>query len=142
MKIEGLEEFELWFEAPIQLAADYGEATHLTLKGGTPLEGPESRMAFREGKKIAKTKARVNYRGQTYTFGFNALNFQLSGLKVPVPPNATGPDYLFVRLEMFEEFEKFWGQVFEAFLEKRLKDTAWKSEHSKVKDWVKTFDVS
>ena len=142
LKLEGLEEFEVWFEAPIQLTADYGEATQLTLKGGTPLEGPEARTAFREGKKIAKVKARVNYRGQTYTFGFNALNFQLSGLKIPTPPNANGPDYLFVRLEMFEEFEKFWSQVFDLFLAKRLKDAAWGTERGKIKSWVKSFDAA
>lgn len=142
INLPGHEEFELWFEAPVQLAADYGEATHLALKGGTPLEGPEARMAFREGKKLTRARMRVNYRNQTYTFGFNALNFGISGLKVPTPPNAAGPDYLFLRLEIFEEFEKFFESLFTTFLKLRLKDQSWADEQAKVTEWMRNFDVA
>jgi hypothetical protein len=139
LKIDQIEEFELWFEAPIQMAADYGEATHLTLKGGTPLEGAEAKMAFREGKKITRSRMRVNFRNQTFTFGFNALNFAISGLKIPAPPNASGPDYVFVRLEIFEQFEKFFDSVFQAYLKLRTNDKTWHAEEAKLQDWVRTF---
>src|SRR5690606_31410691 len=120
-----------------QIAADYGEATHLTLKGGTPLEGPEGRAAFREGKKITKAKLRVNFRNQTFTMSFNALTFTLSGLKIPAPPNSSGPDYVFIRLEIFEEFEKFFDSVFEAYLKLRLNDAAWEQERKNIVSWVR-----
>ena len=139
IQIDGHEEFELWFEAPVQLAADYGEATHLSLKGGTPLEGAEARSAFTEGKKLTKARLRLNYRNQTYTFGFNALNFGISGLKVPTPPGSVGPDYVFVRLEVFEEFEKFFESIFESYLKLRLNDKAWATEKSKLSAWIKDF---
>lgn len=139
MQIEGHEEFELWFEAPVQMACDYGEATHLTLKGGTPLEGAEARSAFTEGKKITKARMRLNYRNQTYTFGFNALNFGISGLKVPTPPGSTGPDYVFVRLEVFEEFEKFFDSLFETYLKLRLDDRRWADEKAKINGWIREF---
>ncbi len=141
MKLSGLEEFELWFEAPVQLVADYGEATNVTLKGGTPLEGPEAHIALREGKKLSKAKLRVNYRNQTYTFGFNALNFAISGLKVPTPPNSHGPDFVFLRLEIFEEFEKFFDSIFQVFLKLRLNEQAWGMEHQEIRKWVKAFEV-
>jgi len=142
MNLPGHEEFELWFEAPVQLAADYGEATHLSLKGGTPLEGPEARTAFREGKKLTRSRMRLNYRNQTYTFGFNALNFGISGLKVPTPPNSTGPDYVFLRLEIFEEFEKFFESLFETFLKIRLSDKSWNDEREKLSGWMRNFDIA
>lgn len=139
MQIQGLEEFELWFEAPVQMACDYGEATHLALKGGTPLEGAEARSAFTEGKKITKARLRLNYRNQTYTFGFNALNFGISGLKVPTPPGSTGPDYVFVRMEVFEEFEKFFESLFDAYLNLRLDDRRWADEKAKINGWIREF---
>jgi hypothetical protein len=142
MNIPGVEEFELWLEAPIQLVSDYGEATNVTLKGGTPLEGPEARIGFRENKKLAKTRLRVNYRNQTFTCGFNALNFAITGLKIPAPPNASGPDYVFVRLEIFEEFEKFFTSIFETFLKLRLKDSAWNEQRDKLRKWVRSFDFA
>lgn len=142
MRIEGMEEFELWFESPITLVCDYGEATNIVLKGGTPLEGPEARQAFREGKKIARSRMRVNYRNQTFTFGFNALNYSLSGLKIPAPPNSSGPDYVFLRLEIFEEFEKFFQSVFESFLAVRLDEKAWVRERDRIIGWVRGFEVA
>lgn len=140
MKLDGIEEFELWFESPVTLVADYGEATNVTLKGGTPLESPEARQAFQENKKIARTRVRTNFRNQTFTFGFNALNFSLSGLKIPAPPNANGPDYVFLRLEIFEEFERFFQSLFEAFLKLRLDDRAWATERGRLSEWVKAFE--
>jgi hypothetical protein len=142
MNIPGVEEFELWLESPIQVVADYGEATNITMKGGTPLEGPEARISFREGKKIAKTRMRINYRNQTFTCGFNALNFSITGLKIPAPPNANGPDYVFMRLEIFEEFEKFYQSIFQAFLKLRLKDNVWPEHRDKLRKWVRSFDFA
>lgn len=139
VKLEGHDEFEIWFEAPIQLAADYGEATHMVLKGGTPLEGAEARTAFTEGKKITKARLRINYQNQTYTFGFNALTFGISGLKVPTPPGTSGPDYVFVRMEAFEEFEKFFDSLFETYLKLRLDDKAWAAESARLKAWIREF---
>lgn len=141
MRLPDHEEFELWFEAPVQLAADYGEATHISLKGGTPLEGAEARMAFREGKKLTKARMRINYRNQTYTMSFNALNFGISGLKVPTPPNSSGPDYVFLRLEIFEEFEKFFESLFDSYLKLRLNDKLWLEERKKLSEWMKNFEL-
>ncbi len=141
MRLPDHDEFELWFEAPVQMAADYGEATNIALKGGTPLEGAEARTAFREGKKLTRARMRLNYRNQTYTFGFNALNYGVSGLKVPAPPNSSGPDYVFLRLEIFEEFEKFFESLFESFLKIRLNDKAWGAEKEKLSDWMRNFEI-
>lgn len=139
MRLPEQEEFELWFEAPVQMAADYGEATHMALKGGTPLEGAEARTAFGEGKKITRARLRLNYRNQTYTFNFNALNFGISGLKVPTPPGSAGPDYVFLRLEIFEEFEKFFESLYNSFLKIRLDDKAWNAEKSRINGWMREF---
>lgn len=130
-------ELEIWFESPVALAADYGEATNVTLKGAQPLEGAEASTALREGKKLARSRVRVNFRNQTYTFTFNALNYSISGLKIPAPPDSTGPDHVFLRLEIFEEFERFWGQVFDAFLAIRLDDKEWAKERRAIAAWVR-----
>lgn len=129
-------EFELWFESPVQLVCDFGEATVVVLKGGTPLDSPEAHQAFREDKKVSRTRLRCNLKNQTYTFGLDADTGRISGLKLPVPPEAAAADYLFLRLELLEEFETFWNGVFEAFLETRMDDDAWKKERGQIKKWV------
>ena len=142
MKLDGVEEFELWFEAPVELVCDFGEATTVALKGGTPLESPEARQALRENKLISKAALRLLWRNQTFTFGFRAQSFAVAGLKVPVPPNAAPADYLHLRLEILQEFEAFFQKVFEAFLKLRLTDKAWTQERKRMADWVKAFDLA
>ena len=61
-KLSGLDEFDLYCEAPVQLVCDYGEVTSVTLKGGTPMQSPEARLAMREGKKVDRMRVRVNWR--------------------------------------------------------------------------------
>jgi hypothetical protein len=140
MKLAGMDEFELYFEAPVRLVADYGEATVVTLLGGTPMDSPESRQALKEGKKLDRTRLRLIHRNQTYTFGFNAANFAISGLKLPLPPNVSPADFIFVRLEILEEFEKFMSTLFDAFLSIRLEDKKWDEERRKLAKWVKSFE--
>jgi hypothetical protein len=142
MKLDGVEEFELWFEAPVELVCDFGEATNVALKGGTPLESPEARQALRENKMVAKAALRVLWRNQTFTFTFRAQSFSVSGLKVPVPPNAAPADYLHLRLEILQEFEAFFQKVFEAFLKVRLNSKAWTPERKRMVEWVKAFDLA
>lgn len=138
LKLPGMDEFDCWFEAPVELVAEYGEATVVTLKGGTPLESPEARRAMLEDKKISRAHLRIIWRNQTFTFAFRATNFSVSGLKLPLPPK--GSDYLDLRFEIFEMFEKFWGEVFEYFLKLRLDDRTWKAEKKRIAQWVKGFE--
>lgn len=140
IRLDQFEEFELWFESPITMVSEYGEATSIVLKGGTPLEGPEARQAFRENKKISRTKVRVNFRNQTYTFNFNALDFSISGLRVPAPPNSSGPDYIILRLEILEEFDAFFHSLFRYFLHYRLDDKLWAKERGRLASWIKEFE--
>lgn len=142
VKLDGVEEFELWFESPVQLTASFGEATIVTLKGATPCESPEARQAFREGKKIDRCRLRINFRSQTFTCSFNAGSFLLSGLKIPVPPNVPSAEYVFMRLEIFEEFEAFFHSVFEAFLAIRLDERKWATESLLVAEWVRSFAIA
>lgn len=133
---EGIEPFELWFESPVQLMADYGESTVVGLRGPTPVESPEARQALREGKKIDRSRLRVVYRNQTYTFGFHASKFGISGMKLPIPPNTSPADFLHVRLELLEEFEKFFLSVFERFLALRLSAKSWSEERKRMSRWI------
>lgn len=139
MRIEGIEEFELWVESPVLLVADFGEAVSVALKGATPLHSSEAHQALREGKKIEQTAFRIIMRNQTYTFNFRASRLALSGLKIPVPPNASPADYAFLRLEIFEEFEAFFQQLFQEFLKRRLDEKAWTRERGHIAKWVKSF---
>ncbi len=141
VQLAGVEEFECWFEAPVEMVCDYGEATVITLKGGTPMESPEAHQALRENKQISKANLRVIWRNQTYTFGFRASNFALSGLKLPLPPKVSPSEYLDLRLELFEQFEAFWGGVFNLFLKLRFDEKAWPAERRKIAEWVKGFEI-
>jgi recombination associated protein RdgC len=139
--LDGIEESEVWFEAPVELVNDFGDATSVILKGSTPLESPEARQAMRENKKVQRARMRVNFKGQTYTFGFNAAQYLVSGLKLPVPPNAPAADYIYLRLEILEEFEAYFHSLFEAFLKLRLDDKKWQTESRKLSGWVKAFEL-
>ncbi|MCX7018238.1 MAG: hypothetical protein WCK47_09220 [bacterium] len=139
---DGVGEFELFFESPVQLVHDYGDATVVALRGGTPLESPEARQSLRENKKIARAHLRVNRNNQTFTFTFNASNFSLAGLTLPIPPNVSPADYLYIRLEMIEEFEAFWESVFRAFLKIRLDAKLWEGERRKLAAWIKSFELA
>lgn len=136
VRLDGIEEFELWFEAPVQLVADYGEATAVSLRGGTPLESPEARQAWREGKKLDRARLRMNYENQTYTFGFNASSFAISGLKLPIPPNAPAADLLFLRLEILEKFDTFFQSLLDRFLRLRLDEKRWSAQRRTLCEWV------
>lgn len=142
LSLDDVGEFELYFESPVQLANDYGEATIVILRGGTPLESPEARQSLRENKKIARAHLRAIRNNQTYTFAFNASQYGVSGLRLPVPPNASPADYLHIRLEMIEEFETFWESVFKAFLKLRLDEKRWDNERKKISGWIKSFGLA
>jgi hypothetical protein len=142
IKLDGIEEFEAWFESPVQLVADYGEATSVVLAGGTPMESPEARQALRENKMLDRTRLRVIWRNQTFSCSFNASTFSISGLKLPVPPNAPAADHIFLRLEIFEQFEFFFESIFAAFLKLRLSEKQWAPARRKMSEWVKAFELA
>lgn len=136
VKLDGVEEFQVWFESPVELVSDWGDATAVVVSGGLPLDSPEAHRALREGKRIAKARLRLIVKNQTHTCAFDASVFAVSGLKVPLPPNLGGGDAMLLRLELFEEFEAFLSQIFEAFLRLRLDDKAWAGEAKKMSAWV------
>jgi hypothetical protein len=132
VKLDGIEPFEIWFESPVELVHDYGEATSVVLKGSMPLESPEALRAFRENKKIQRAHLRVIYKNLTYTFNFHAGRFLISGLRLPMPSSVAGADYLLVRFQLLEDFEKFWESVFERFLAVRLDEKAWRAQRKAI----------
>ncbi len=136
IKIDDVEPFELWFESPAELVNDFGDATSVVLKGTAPLESPEAMRAFRENKKIQRAAVRVNYRNATYTFNFHAGRFLTSGLRLPLPSPATSPDYLLVRFQLLQEFDKFWEGLFEKFLAVLFDEKAWRAERKKIATWL------
>ncbi|MBX7246180.1 MAG: hypothetical protein K1X53_11835 [Candidatus Sumerlaeaceae bacterium] len=134
--IKGLDEFELWFEAPVELVNDYNEATSVILKGSTPLESPEAREAFSEGKKLARARLRFNIRNQTYTCGFNAATMAITGVKLPVPPDTPEADRIHLRLEILEEFEAFFQKLYEVFIRLRTHREHWAAERKQIRAWI------
>lgn len=143
MRVEEIdEEFEIFLEAPVRLVSDYGEATLVALGGGTPLESPEARQAAREGKKLDRARVRLISRNQTYTFALDATNLAISGLKLPVPPNVAANEMIYARMEVFEEFERFFSSIFQAFLRMRLDAKKWAHERRQMADWVKAVEAA
>lgn len=134
--LAGIEPFEIWFESPVELVNDYGEATSVVLKGGTPLESPEALKAFRENKKIQRARLRLTYRNQTYTFGFHAGRFLISGLRLPLPPETAPADYLVIRLQVLEEFERFWESLLHHFWSLRLDAKSWRAQRKQIAAWL------
>jgi recombination associated protein RdgC len=140
IRLEGIEPFEAWFESPVELVNDFGEATSVVLKGSTPLESPEARQALLENKKIQRAHLRLNLRNQTYSFAFHAGRFAISGLRLPIPPNVPPTDIVVLRLELIDEFERFFESLFRVFLRLRMDDAKWKVERKKLASWIASFD--
>ena len=136
IKLEGKEAFDLYFESPVQLFADVGDATVATLKGSLPIDSPEAHLALQEGKLIAKAAMRMNYRNQSYTFTLDASRMTLSALKVPMPANVTKQDYLYVRLERIQEFEEFFDKLFDSYLEIRCDEKEWLPVCNEITEWI------
>lgn len=132
VKLDDLDPFEIWFESPVELVHDYGEATSVVVKGSMPLESPEALQAFRENKKIQRTRIRLIYKNLTYTFGFHAGRFLVSGLRLPTPSSVAGSDYLITRFLLLEDFEKFWDALWEKFLALRLNEKAWRAQRKVI----------
>jgi hypothetical protein len=131
--LDGFEPFEIWFESPVELVNDYGEATSVVLKGTMPLESPEALRAFRENKKVHRAHIRLIFKNVTYTFSFHAARFLVSGLHLPSPASAgSGGEYLIVRFQLLEDFDKFWESLLEKFLALRLDDKAWRSQRKQI----------
>jgi hypothetical protein len=136
VSLDGLDPFELWFESPVELVNDYGDATSVLLKGSTPLESPEALRAFRENKKIQRAHIRLNYRNSTWTFGFHAGRFLISGLRLPLPSTVTSGDYLVVRFQLLDEFDKFWEGLLEKFLAVRFDEKAWRAQRKQIESMI------
>ncbi len=130
--LDGFEPFEIWFESPVELVNDYGEATSVVLKGSMPLESPEALRAFRENKKIQRAHIRLIVKNVTYTFSFHAGRFLVSGLHLPSPSSISGGDYLIVRFQLLEDFDRFWENLLEKFLAIRLDEKAWRTQRKQI----------
>jgi hypothetical protein len=143
MSVDGIgEPFDLFLEAPVRLVSDYGEATVVALTGGTPLDSPEARQAAREGKKLERARVRIIAKNQTYTFALDASSLAVSGLKLPVPPNVAANEMIHARMEILEEFDQFFAQLFDAFLTIRLDAKRWSGERRQIADWVRAVEAA
>lgn len=132
----GVGETEVHFGEAVTLAAPFGDAEEVTLRGENPAASPELMAALREGKLVSRAALRwvvggvewhVAVRGQTLDFG---------GLKPPLKSAPPDAEWIARRLELFEEFQRAFDAVVDAFLALRLSETAWKREVESMRAWV------
>ncbi|NUP90326.1 MAG: hypothetical protein HUU25_10980 [Candidatus Sumerlaeia bacterium] len=129
-------ETEVHFGGVVELAAPFGEAEEVTLRGENPAASRELVTALGEGKLVAKAQMRWIVDGVEWTLSVRGETLDFGGLKPPMKTGVPDPEWLERRLELLEGFARVFDAVHAEFLTLRLSESAWKSETRQMRDWV------
>lgn len=122
---------------PILLDAQYGDARASALKGESPATSPEARTALIEGKKLRRTRLRLERDGVEWVVTLDGETFNFTGLAIPNPGRMPFEDLLTMRSEMMFEFDRTLAALYEEFLHLRLNAKNWSKEIKTIHAWVK-----
>ena len=111
---------EVLFEKDLVLTSDYGDATASTFKGEAPTLSPEAATALAAGKKVKRARMILTYKDVEWPLTLNAETFDWGGLKIDVPPSLPFEESAPLRLQALDEFHRFFGLLYSAFLDLRL----------------------
>jgi hypothetical protein len=132
----GIGDLEVHFGGALTLAAPFGEAEEIALKGENPAGAPELLSGLREGKLLAKAQMRWIVDGIEWLFAVKGATLDMAGLKPPLKSAPPDPEWIERRLELMEEFAKVYDRVYTAFLVIRLSDSGWKKETQAMREWI------
>ncbi len=122
---------------PILLDAQYGDARASTLKGESPATSPEAQTSLIEGKKLRRTRLKLERDGVEWVLTLDGETFNFTGLAIPNPGRMPFEDLLTMRAEMMFEFERTLEALYEEFLHLRLDAKHWPKEIKAIHAWVK-----
>lgn len=122
---------------PILLDAQYGDARASTLKGDSPATSPEAQTALIEGKKLRRTRLKLERDGVEWVLTIDGETFNFTGLAIPNPGRMPFEDSLTMRAEMMFEFERTLSALYEEFLHLRLDPKKWSKEIHAIHEWVR-----
>ncbi len=132
----GVDDIEVHLGGAIQLAAPFGEAEEVALKGESPAESRELFTALREGKTVARAQMRWVIDGIEWSVTVRGATLALAGLRPPLraaPPDA---EWIERRLELMDGFAEAFERTYETFIALRLDDRAWKKEADAMSAWI------
>ncbi len=132
----GVGEIEVHFGSSLALSAPFGEAEEVALRGDNPAGSPELVTALREGKLVTKAHMRWVIGGIEWNLSLRGDTMALGGLKPPLRSAPADAEWIERRLELLEEFARAFDGVFDAFLEIRLSERAWRREVASMREWV------
>lgn len=132
----GVGDIEVHFGGTILLAAPFGEAEEVTLKGDSPAEAPELLATLRQGKLVRRAQTRWVIEGIEWHVTVQGQTLALSGLKLPLRGGALDAAMIDRRLELLDGFGEAFDRVYEAFLEIRLSAAGWKKESEALRHWI------
>ena len=122
---------------PMLLDAHYGDARSTALKGESPNTAPEAATALLEGKKLARTRLKIECDGVDWIATIDGETFNITGLGLPRSGQLPFDELLRLRLEFMLEYETLFSELFAAFLEIRLDEGEWSAEIKKIQKWVR-----
>jgi recombination associated protein RdgC len=132
----GVGDMEVHFGGAILLAAPFGEAEEVALKGDNPSEAPELLATLREGKLVRRAQTRWVIEGIEWHVTVQGQTLALSGLKLPLKGGALDAAMIDRRLELLDDFGEAFDRVYAAFLDIRLSTSAWKKESGAMRQWI------
>lgn len=127
---------ELWFDDKLVLAAADAAREQNTLKGETPTQSPEAKLALRMGKKVVEAKLRVIREQRKWSFGIKADTLALSGVKIPALLSREEDDQQYERFDLVEELNNILLGLYRAFIELRLDKDRWAAELESIRHWI------
>jgi hypothetical protein len=127
---------DLWFDTRVTLEAPGEIKEQSVLKGETPTETDEARVALQSGKLLREARLRLVAGDKQWTFTLRGDDLSLQGLKVPGLLSREEDDQVHERLALMTEAEDLVDTLFARFLDVRLDDDAWRAEVPAIRAWV------
>jgi hypothetical protein len=132
-------ELGVLLEGPLTFMHEGNGAHAAVLKKGAPENSIEAKTCLLSGKKLKEAKITFALDEQnTWSFGFEADQFLIRGLKLPQGEGALDAVSRFQeRMIFLEQWREIFLDLFGAFVDVRGDSRKWKAAVAEIREWVK-----
>jgi hypothetical protein len=131
-------EIGVLLEGPLTFTHEGNGAHAAVLKKGMPENSVEAKTCLLSGKKLKEAKITFALDEQTtWSFGFEADQFLIRGLKLPAGESQLDAISRFQeRMIFLEQWREIFLDLFGAFLEARTDSKKWKKATAEIRAWI------
>jgi len=131
-------ELGVLLEGPLTFMHEGDGAHSAVLKQGMPENSIEAKTCLLSGKKLKEAKITFALDEESvWTFGFEADQFLIRGLKLPKGEGQLDSVSRFQeRMNFLEQWREMFLDLFGAFLDVRTDSTKWKQTTGAIREWI------